>query len=63
MIKLNGRLAGVLLPDVVAAHGGRGVGVSLRCVRRQGVCCPSHQNLRGAEERKGEENTVKPEGC
>lgn len=49
-IKPNGRLAGVFLSDV-AAHGRRGVGVSPRCVHRQGGCCPSHLNLQGAEKR------------
>lgn len=52
MIKLNGKLVRVLLPDV-AARGGHGAGVSPRCVHRQGVCRPSHPNLPGAEKRKG----------
>jgi len=52
MLKLRGKLAEILLSDV-AVCGGHGVRVSPLCVHRQGVCCPSHLNLQGAEKMKG----------
>lgn len=53
MIKINGKLAGVHLSDA-AARGGHGVGVSPRCVHRQGGCHLSHLNLQDAEKRDSE---------